>query len=240
MSLQDSRILIVGGGSGIGYAVAEAARTEGADVTIASTDAVKLEAAADRLGGAAWARLDLTDEAAIAAYFAQSGAFDHIVSTAGDWGKARRGPFAEMDMADAKALFEVRFWGAAKLAKHGAPMLTPGGSLTVTSGMSAFRPQRGSAMATAMAGSIAHLVYGLCVEFAPARVNGVFPGGVATSVFENLPSAIRGSEEARFSHQPIPRIARPEEIAEAYIYLMKCSYVTGQVLQVDGGGRFSG
>lgn len=239
MSLKETRILIVGGGSGIGFAVARAAQAEGARVTIASTNAERLTSAAERLGGVDTAVLDLTDESAVAAYFAQSGRFDHIVSTAGDWGKARRGPFAEMNLDDAQALFGVRFWGAAKLAKYGAKALKPGGSLTLTSGMSAWRPQKGSVMATAMAGSVAHLVYGLAVEMAPLRVNGVFPGGVATEIFQGLPEAMRQAEEARFATQPIPRIARPEEVAEPYLYLMKCGYVTGQVLQVDGGSMLS-
>lgn len=240
MTLQNARILVVGGGSGIGYAVAEAAKAEGADVTIASTDPVRLTKAAERLGGAAWAKLDLTDETNLAAFFANSGSFDHIVSTAGDWGKARRGPFKEMDFSDAEALFDVRFWGAAKLAKHGAAALSPDGSLTLTSGMSAFRPQKGSVMATAMAGSIVHLVYGLALELAPIRINGVFPGGVATEIFENLPSDLRANEEQRFLSQPVPRIAQPAEVAQAYLYAMKCTYVTGQILQVDGGSMLSG
>lgn len=240
MTLQGARVLVVGGGSGIGYAVAEAAQAEGADIMIASTDPARLAQAAERLGGAAWARLDLTDEAAVAAFFAGSGAFDHIVSTAGDWGKARRGPIADMDLADAQALFGVRFWGAVRLAKHGAAALPSGGSLTLTSGMSAFRPQKGSVMATAMAGSIAHLICGLAVELAPVRVNGVFPGGVATEIFRNLPAEMRAAEEARFRSQAVPRIAEPAEVAQAYLYAMKCTYLTAQVLQVDGGSLVSG
>jgi NAD(P)-dependent dehydrogenase (short-subunit alcohol dehydrogenase family) len=102
--------------------------------------------------------------------------------------------------------------------------------------MSAFRPQKGSVMATAMAGSVEHLVYGLAVELAPLRVNAVFPGGVATEIFRGLPDAMRQAEEARFASQPLPRIAEPAEVAEAYLYLMKCDYVTGQIIQVDGGG----
>ena len=94
-------------------------------------------------------------------------------------------------------------------------------------------------MATAMAGSVEHLVYGLAVELAPIRVNGVFPGGVATEIFHGLPEAIRNAEEARFLGQPLPRIGQPAEVAQAYLYLMKCGYTTGQVLQVDGGGMLS-
>lgn len=238
-ALRDARVLVVGGGSGIGFAVAEAARDEGADLVIASTNRDRLAAAAERLGGAATALLDLTDEQEVAAFFAASGSFDHIVSTAGDWGRARRGAFAAMNLAEAEALFDVRFWGGAKLAKHGAAAISPCGSLTLTSGMSAFQPQKGSVMATAMAGSIAHLVYGLAVELAPVRVNGVFPGGVATEVFRSLPDTIRASEEARFQSQLIARIAEPSEVAQAYLYLMRCSYVTGQILRVDGGAQFS-
>lgn len=236
MSLQDNRILVIGGGSGIGHAVARAARGEGAQITIASTNPDRLAAAAQRLGGVQTTTLDITDEAALAAYFAQVEPFDHIVSTAGDWGKARRGPFAEMNLDDAAALFGVRFWGSAKLGKHAPKALKPGGSLTLTSGMSAFKPQKGSVMATAMAGSVEHLVYGLAVELAPIRVNGVFPGGVATEIFASLPDAMRAAEEARFATQPIPRIGAPDEVAQAYLYLMKSGYVTGQILQVDGGG----
>ena len=240
MALDRARILVVGGGSGIGFAVASAAKGEGASVTIASTNAEKLRKAAQRLGSADSAILDITDEPAVAAFFANSGTFDHIVSTAGDWGKARRGPFVDMDLNDARALFGVRFWGAATLAKHGAKSLPPGGSITLTSGMSAFRPQKGSVMATAMAGSVEHLTYGLAVELAPVRVNAVFPGGVATEIFQGLPEQMRATEEARFANQPLPRIARPDEVAQAYLYLMKCGYTTGQVIKVDGGGELAG
>jgi NAD(P)-dependent dehydrogenase (short-subunit alcohol dehydrogenase family) len=240
MALAGARILVVGGGSGIGFAVARAASAEGAKVTIASTDPDRLQAAARRLDGIETARLDITDEAAVAAFFGGGAQFDHLVTTAGDWGKARRGPFAELDMADAEALFRVRFWGAAILAKHAAGHIRPGGSITLTGGMSAYRPQKGSVMATAMAGSVAHLTYGLAVELAPVRVNAVFPGGVATEIFAGLPEAMRTAEEARFASQPLPRIAQPDEVAEAYLYLMKGGYTTGQVLQVEGGGALAG
>lgn len=240
MSLQGARVLVVGGGSGIGFAVARAAKAEGANVTIASTNAGRLEAAAGLLGGVEWAVLDITDEAAVAAHFRNRGDLDHVVTTAGDWGSARRGPFVGMDMSEAEALFRVRFWGAAILAKRAAWHLEDGGSITLTSGMSAFKPQKGSVMATAMAGSIEHLTYGLAVELAPIRVNAVFPGGVATEIFAGLPEEMRRTEEARFTSQPLPRIARPEEVAEAYLYAMKATYTTGQVIKVDGGGELAG
>jgi NAD(P)-dependent dehydrogenase (short-subunit alcohol dehydrogenase family) len=240
VSLKDKRVLVVGGGSGIGFAVAQAAKAEGAELTIASTSADKLKAASERLGVVEWAVLDITDEDAVASFFARSVAFDHVITTAGDWGSARRGPFVGMEMSEAQALFRVRFWGAAILAKHAAWHLNDEGSITLTSGMSAFCPQKGSVMATAMAGSIEHLCYGLAVELAPIRVNAIFPGGVATEIFAGLPEEMRKTEEARFASQPLPRISRPDEVAEAYLYAMKATYTTGQVIKVDGGGELTG
>jgi NAD(P)-dependent dehydrogenase (short-subunit alcohol dehydrogenase family) len=73
MGLNGARIVVVGGGSGIGHAVARAALAEGAEVVIASTGAERLAAAAERLGGVAWQVLDITDEAAVAAFFAAAG-----------------------------------------------------------------------------------------------------------------------------------------------------------------------
>ncbi len=240
MKLQGARILVIGGGSGIGFAVARAARDEGAGVMIASTNAEKLAAAAGRLGGAETAVLDLTDEAGLKAFFDSSGSFDHIVTTAGDWGSARRAPIGEMDLAAAEALFRVRFWGAVALAKHGARCLPPGGSLTLTGGMSAHRPQKGSSIATAMAGSVEHLAIGLAVDLAPIRVNAVCPGAIRTEIWDAFSEAAREKEFSRLERQPLPRIGEADECAEAYLYLMRGGYTTGQVLQVDGGWALAG
>ncbi len=238
MTLGGKRVLVIGGGSGIGYAVAEAALKDGAQVTVASSHADKVRGAADRLGGGAQAAvLDVTDEAAVAAFFAgRAEAFDHIAFTAGDWGGPRRGPLADLDLNAAAALFRVRVWGALAVAKHAAPSLAPGGSLTLTDGMIAQRPTKGSAVSTAMAGAVEHLTRGLAVELAPVRVNCVCPGLIRTGVWDRIPEGERAAEFARLtSHQLLPRIGEPTEAAEAYLYLMRAGYTTGQVLYVEGG-----
>ena len=235
MGLAGKRVLVVGGGSGIGFAVAEAAKADGASVTIASTNAERIGAAAGRLN-AEGVTLDITDEAAVKAYFAGSGNFDHIVTTAGDWGGPRRGPLADADLTAAASLFNVRFWGAVAVAKHAAPTLPPGGSLTLTDGMIAQRPTKGSAISTAMAGAVEHLTKGLAVELAPVRVNCVCPGLIRTGVWDRIPAENREAEFAKLTgHQLLPRIGEPDEVAEAYLYLMRGGYTTGQVLYVEGG-----
>lgn len=238
MSLKDKRVLVIGGGSGIGYAVAEGAVREGAQVTVASSNAQRIDAAATRLGaGAEGLPLDVTDEAAVAAFFAANSSFDHIAFTAGDWGGLRNAVLADLDLEKAAAVFRVRFWGALSVAKHGARTLAAGGSLTLTDGMIAQRPRKGSFMSTAMAGGIEHLTRGLAVDLAPLRVNCVCPAMIRTEVWDTmLPAEGREEAMARMTaRQLIPRIGEPSETAEAYLYLMKAGYTTGQVLYVEGG-----
>jgi NAD(P)-dependent dehydrogenase (short-subunit alcohol dehydrogenase family) len=241
MTLDAKRVLVVGGGSGIGLAVAEAAVAAGAQVVLASRDRGKVADAASRLGKAAsYGALDVTDEGAVSAFFAGAGGFDHIVTTAGDWGGPRRGALAELDLAAAAQLFRVRFWGALALAKHGARALAAGGSITLTDGMIAHQPTKGSVVATAMAGAIEHLTRALAVELAPSRVNCVCPGLIRTGVWDSIPVERRKVELERLTATSLlPRVGEPAEAAEAYLYLMRGGYTTGQVLFVEGG-RFLG
>ncbi len=87
-----------------------------------------------------------------------------------------------------------------------------------------------------MAGAVEHLVHALAVELAPIRVNGVCPGGVRTDVWNAIPAEQREDRFRKMSERLlIRRIGEPDEVAEAYLYLMRGGYTTGQVLRVDGG-----
>jgi NAD(P)-dependent dehydrogenase (short-subunit alcohol dehydrogenase family) len=238
MTLHEQRIIIVGGTSGIGYAVAAAAQREGAAVVVASSRAANVEAAVRRLGaGASGAALNVNDPQAVEAYFAAAGPFDHLVFTAGDWDARPRGTLAELDLERARDVFAVRFWGALTVAKFAHKSIAPSGSITLTDGMIAHRPRKGAALSVAMAGAIEHLTRGLAVDLAPIRVNAVCPGLVRTDVWASIPEAQREEQFQRMTRgQPLARIGEPGEVAEAYLYLMRGAYTTGQVLHVDGGG----
>lgn len=240
MHLKDSRVLVIGGSSGIGFAVARALLDQGAEITIASSNADKVRHAVERLGSGEPVKLDVTDELAVQAFFAGSGAFNHIVFTAADWAQVNHTSFADIDLAAAETLFKVRFWGAMAVAKHGAKSVLPGGSITLTNGMAAHRPQKGMAVATSMAGAVEHLVLGLAVELAPVRVNGVCPGAIVTEAWDDVPETFRKIQEARLAGQLLPRAGEPAEVAEAYIYLMRGTYTTGQIIRVEGGWTLSG
>src|SRR4029077_19235724 len=143
----------------------------------------------------------------------------------------------DLELDKASAIFAVRFWGALTAIKHAFKTISPGGSITLTDGMIAHRPRRGSALSSAMAGAIEHLTRGLAVELAPIRVNAVCPGLIRTGVWDSIPEDRRTEQFERMTkRQPLPRVGEPNEAAEAYLYLMRASYTTGQVLHVDGGG----
>jgi len=87
-----------------------------------------------------------------------------------------------------------------------------------------------------MAGAVEHLTRGLAVDLAPIRVNAVCPGAIRTDVWNVIPAEQREERIQRMTGRlPVARIGEPNEVAEAYLYLMRGGYTTGQVLRVDGG-----
>jgi NAD(P)-dependent dehydrogenase (short-subunit alcohol dehydrogenase family) len=237
MSLQRKSVVVIGGTSGIGLAVAQGAMSGGASVVVGSSSADKLATVAKTLQGTEAIAVDVKNEASVAAFFAKVGAFDHLVFTAGDWGQfLGGGTIDDLDLERARDLFAVRFWGAVAAVKHGRKHIREGGSITLTDGTVAHRPRKGAPVSTAMAGSIEHLVRALAVELAPIRVNGVCPGAVRTEVWNAIPAEQREERFKKMTERHlIRRIGEPDEVAEAYLYLMRGGYTTGQVLRVDGG-----
>jgi len=78
MSLDGKRVIVIGGASGIGFAVAALSREIGAEVVIASRNVANVAAAVERLPGATGGAVDLRDEASVSGFFENLGAFDHL------------------------------------------------------------------------------------------------------------------------------------------------------------------
>lgn len=231
--LTGKKVVVIGGTSGIGRAVAARCAALGADIVVASSSQAKVDAARRDLPAATVAlAVDVTEERQVAELFEQIGTFDHLVYTAGDWGPMAGARLRDLDLDRAGQVFAVRFWGALAAAKHAHASMTPGGSITLTDGLIAHRPRPGAAVNTAMAGAVEHLVTGLAVELAPVRVNAVCPGLISTEALAAMPAERITTMTAR---QAVPRAGSPDEAAEAYLYLMRGTYTTGQVLRVDGG-----
>lgn len=236
--MKNTRVVVIGGTSGIGFAVAQRVLAEGAQVMVGSSSAEKVDNAVSRLGdGASGHTIDVRDEANVAAFFKATGSFKHLVYTAGDWAALRKGGIiADLDLSNANDIFAVRFWGALASIKHAQGHISADGSITLTDGAVAHRPRKGAPVNTAMAGAVEHLTRSLAVDLAPLRVNAVCPGYVLTEVWDSIPEDARQEQIHNLTQrQPLSRAADPSEIAEAYLYLMRGTFTTGQVLTVDGG-----
>ena len=233
-------IVILGGTSGIGLAVARGALGEGASVCIASKQRDRVEKARAELEPTGAVQLktetiDVASEAAVKGFFERIGAFDHLVFTAGDDLPLSR--LVDKDLTDARARFETRFWGALGAVKHGVRSIRTGGSIVLTSGFSSTRPRAGWTLQASIQSAIEGLTRALAVELAPIRVNAVSPGLARTPRWNAWTDTARHElyrkEEERLL---VGRVGEASEIAIAYLYLMENSYATGNVVLVDGGG----
>ncbi|POX48205.1 SDR family oxidoreductase [Streptomyces sp. Ru72] len=236
MGLRGQRIVVVGGTSGIGLAVAEGAAREGAEVVVASRRQESVDGALKRLPpGAEGHTLDATDEAAVRDFFERIGGFDHLVYTAGE--SLLMESFLESDLPRARRFLDTRLWGAYTAVKHGAPSIRKGGSVVLTTGIAGQRPLPGTTVAASLCGAMESLTRALALELAPVRVNVVSPGVVRTELWRDMTEEDRrGLFESSAAALPVGRVGTPEDVAEAYLYLMRGGYSTGSVVVVDGGG----
>lgn len=235
-TLKGKKVVVLGGTSGIGLATAKAAVADGATVVVTSSRAKNVDAAVALLGPSATGQVaDLTDDAQTHALFERIGELDHLVFTAGD--SLTIGALAELDISVARKAFEVRVFGAMSAAKHAAKRIRAGGSIVLTHGIAAVRPLSGWTVGASVCGAMESFARALAVELAPIRVNAVSPGFVRTPLWGNIAEADR---EALYRDAGakllVGRVGEPEEIAEAYLYLIKSGFSSGQTIVIDGGG----
>ena len=240
MTLRDRKVVVFGGSSGMGLATAKGAAREGAHVVIASSRQERVDSALNELpNGCDGAAVDIRDESAVTAFFDRIGKFDHLVSTAGDQFTPR--PLRQLSMDQARAILDVRFWGAVTIIKAATPHLRPGGSIGLTTGTVGQRPAPGAALAAAGAGAAEGLVRGMAVELAPIRVNAVRAGAFRTPLWNGVPETQREALFARLAQRALTgTIGEPEQIAAAHLYLMQNEYITGTIHTVDGGSLLTG
>lgn len=238
MSLNEARIVIVGGSSGIGRGVAQAALARGAQVVLVGRSPDKLREASQALGGpprVTTVAADVTREGDVARLFEQVGAFDHLVVTRGI--PPPSAPIGSFDLDAVRAFVDNMQVSSITLAKHAQGKLRVGGSIIYTSGISKDRPAIPGGVVTAtVAGSFDYLVRALAREVAPTRVNVISPGWVDTPMWDEIMGeAKRGVWDDMARRLPAGRIATPADIAPAYLFLMESELTTGTTLHVDGG-----
>jgi NAD(P)-dependent dehydrogenase (short-subunit alcohol dehydrogenase family) len=234
-TLSGKKIILLGASSGLGLATAKAAAAEGAKVTIVSSDRKRLDQALQQLpAGSEGEVVDLGREENIKNFFGAIGQFDHLVYSAGE--NLTLHTVSDTDIDEARGFLNLRFWGAFAAVKYGAPHINPGGSISLTSGIASLRPGKGWALAAAICGAMEGFVRALAVELAPIRVNSVMPGVIRTNLWNSMPDADRENLFKTLGDSlPVKRIGEAEDIALAFLYLMKQHFGTGQNLVIDGG-----
>ena len=150
MHLRGTRVIVVGGSSGIGLAAARLTKEAGAEVTIVGRSPVRLKQAQESLGGVRAVEADITDTAAIGRVFEGLDRVDHVLVSAGT---IKNGTLVKNDLTTLRQIVDERLWGVVNVVRGAAPLMTTG-SITFTSGGMSTRPRPGSAMLTSMLAAV--------------------------------------------------------------------------------------
>jgi NAD(P)-dependent dehydrogenase (short-subunit alcohol dehydrogenase family) len=247
--LANKNILLIGGTSGIGFATAEAALANGANITISSSSKEKVARALERLRESNPSRcsairtyvadlstkekLDTTIEALLE-FTTEISPIDHIVFTAGNIPPLASLP--EASFVDLEAFMTVRVYGAIAIGKHAPKYMAIGkeSSITLTSGTQARKPSHW--LPPVVAGAVEGLMKGLAVTLSPVRVNVVSPGRIITELLDRIPKEMLKQQSEKAKDLSLTKdVGYPADTAEAYLYLMKDYFATGSVVTTNGG-----
>ena len=238
MSLQGSRVIIVGGSSGLGLATARVALTRGAQVAVTGRSPERLHAVQAELGeGLETAAVDALDEAAMQTFLESRDGVDHLFVTIGSYVADHH---LEPAMDTLRGPLDTRLISALHATKYALAKMSEKGSITLMSGTAVARPIPGTSMSSASCGAVEGLMRGLAVDLAPIRVNVLradfFDTPFLDDALGNQRAAVVADLEARLL---VGRIGRPEEAAAAVVFMMETEYVTGSCLTIDGGGSLA-
>lgn len=230
----------------IGFGIAKVLLEHGAQIILISSQQSHVDDAVSRLDShrldpshlpVTGAAGDLRDESAFTTLLISLAPLDHIVFTSID--RVIRGPLATADLSDASHLFGVKFWGSVVVAKAMAAhdIVRPGGSLTLTSGLAALRPGKGTSIGSALNGGIIHLTQGLAMELSVKRIraNTVVPGLCKTELWDKQGHSKEAQEEVMTkvaNELSVGFVASPEDVAEAYLYFIRADYANGTTVVI--------
>ena len=246
--LATSRILIVGGTSGIGYSVAEATLEAGATVILSSSNPSRIDSAIaslqksypsakSRVSGHACNLGDASHlEDNIAALFSKCGELNHVIITAGD--QLAVTPLDDVSLESTQKAGMVRFFAPLLVAKHAARVLpkSPTSSLTLTTGSVSERPLANWAVINSYATGLHGMTRGLALDMKPIRVNCISPGAVETPLWAGLTQeALEAMKKEVEAKTATGVFGQAEDVAEAYVYVLRDQNCTGSVISTNSG-----
>ena len=229
-SLNGKTVIVIGGSSGIGAAVAKAAAARGAQVVLAGR---RLVSGVEN--GLRSEPVDVTDAASLQRLYETVGRFDHLVYTSGPSVRAKT--LIETDLSEAQENFNVKLWGSLRAIQLALPFLSEHGSISLTSGQLGRKSVAGQFIKTGINAATEALVKQLAKELAPRRVNAIILGVIDTPAYAGLADDQRLAMFAKAGGAlPVGRVGQAEEVAAGYVLAMENGFMTAAVIDIDGGG----
>jgi NAD(P)-dependent dehydrogenase (short-subunit alcohol dehydrogenase family) len=233
--LEQSKVVVLGGSSGMGLATVQRLASSSADIIAVGRNEARLAQAIDGLGehvrGVA---LDCGDRVALDGFFARLGAFDHLVLTLS--GGDGAGNFAELNLNALRRGFEEKFWPQINAAQASLPALRHGGSMTFLTAISARIANPGTAGLAAINAALESIVGPLARELAPTRVNAVSPGVIDTAWWNRMPADMKESIFRRQAETlPVGHVGQTHDVAAMVVSVMENPFMTGSIIECDGG-----
>lgn len=223
------KAIVFGGTSGMGLEIARLLQQADAEVVTVSrrgalgkgTDNMQNEIA------------DVLDREALAALFEKHDGFDFLVNTA-TGGPRAIGPFLEMDLDGFQGSF-AKLWGYVNTVRLGAPHMAQDGAIVLLSGYPARKWRPGVLAIATVGNAVEGFVRMAANEIKPIRINAVCPGLIDTPMFAHEGEAREQYMNETTQNNLIPRPGKPEEVAPAAMFLLENQFVTGTIVDVDGG-----
>jgi 3-oxoacyl-[acyl-carrier protein] reductase len=244
MRLDGKTALVTGAGSGIGKCIAETYAREGARIALADIDLAAAQSAARAIGNNAIAlRCDVSKKADFAAAVAETvaafGALDILVNNAGATHVNK--PLLDIDETEYDRIFAVNVKGVFLGCQAVVPVFRKqGGGVIINIGSTAgLRPRPGLSAYNATKGAVHILTKSLAVELAPDRIRvcAIAPVATETPLLPSFLGPAAGQREKFIATVPLGRLAQPQDIANAALFLAStdAEFVTGNIVEVDGG-----
>ena len=232
--LENRKIIIAGGTSGIGLALAKMLLADKASVTVTGRDAGKLSVVKKDFPAVKAMAVDARDRKALEDFFRNEKEVDHLVIALS--GGKGGGMFNTLSLDELREGFDSKFWPQLQVLQAALPYMHPRGSITLITAISATAKLPGTSGLAAINGALELMVPILSRELAPLRINAVSPGVIDTPWWDFLPAAAKDQTFNELASQvAVGRVGRPEEVAATIRHLIATEYMNAVIIGCHGG-----
>ncbi len=234
MNIDGKRAIVLGGTSGIGLAAACGLKDRGAVVTVMGRSEKNLATAREVLGDTVGVQAqDVLDRTSLGTAFAELGPIDILVNAA-TGGPRATGPFEKMDLDGFQGSF-AKLWGYVNSVHAVIPHLTDDGCIVLVSGSPARKCAPGMSAISTVGNAVEGFCRAIATEIAPKRINVVSPGIIDTPMFPMEGEARENFLTQATAKHLLRRAGTADEVASGILFAISNSFVTGSVIDVDGG-----